>query len=185
MDRLTEVGLGQDYDSMTLSRTTDAWLTAGVDLQARVVRALDGVTAHVDVIGSSSVLGLLAKPIIDLAVGLTHDQPVTATESRLETDGWISRGDAGADGGHVFVLEARPRRRVAHLHVVTFEGDAWRDYLLFRDLLRRSPEARRRYEAVKVELARHGPVDRKAYAAGKSDVVASLLKWVTDDVQQG
>lgn len=175
MDRLTGAGLGLDYDSMTLRRTTDAWLAAGIELQRRVLDVLDGVTSHVEVVGSSSVLGLLAKPILDLAVGLTDDQPLPPTATRLENDGWIYRGDAGADGGHVFVLEARPRHRVAHLHVVRFEGEAWRDYLRLRDLLRRSPDARERYEAVKVALAPRKPIDRKAYTIGKTEVIASLL----------
>jgi GrpB-like predicted nucleotidyltransferase (UPF0157 family) len=175
VDRLTEVGLGQDYDSMTLGRTTHAWLAAGVELRDRVLHVLDGVTPHVEVIGSSSVLGLLAKPIIDLAVGLTPHQPLRPASSRLEADGWIYRGDAGDGGGHVFVLEARPRHRVAHLHVVTFSGHAWQDYLRLRDLLRRSDDARQRYEEVKVALAQREPVDRTAYTMGKSDVVASLL----------
>jgi GrpB-like predicted nucleotidyltransferase (UPF0157 family) len=176
VDGLIEAGLGQDYNSMTLRRTTEAWLVAGVDLQRHVLRALDGVTAHVEVVGSSSVLDLLAKPIIDLAVGLVDDQSLAPITGRLTSDGWIYRGDAGADGGHVFVLEARPWHRVAHLHAVRFEGEAWRDYLRLRDLLRRSPEARSRYEAVKAQLAQREPVDRKAYTVGKAEVVASLLQ---------
>lgn len=175
MDRLTKAGLGQDYDSMTLSRTTQAWIAAGEELQRRVLSVLDGVTSEVEIVGSSSVMDLLAKPVLDLAVGLTDQQPLSPTETRLVADGWVYRGDAGADGGHVFVLETRPWHRVAHLHVVQFEGVAWRDYLRLRDLLRRSPDARESYEAVKVELAQRQPIDRKAYTAGKTEVVASLL----------
>jgi GrpB-like predicted nucleotidyltransferase (UPF0157 family) len=178
VDQLIEVGLGQDYDSMTLARTTVAWLAAGEELQDRTARILDGIANHVEVIGSSSVLGLLAKPIIDLAVGLSPDQPLAPVAKAVEADGWIYRGDAGANGGHVFVLEARPWHRVAHLHVVTYDGDSWRNYLRLRDLLRRNPEARQRYEAVKVELAEREPVDRTAYTIGKTDVVTSLLRAV-------
>lgn len=161
---------------MTLSRTTEDWLAAGNKLHNRVLRVLEGVTDHVEVIGSSSVLGLLAKPIIDLAVGLTGDEQLPPARTRLEHDGWIYRGDAGADGGHVFVLEARPWHRVAHLHVVTYERQAWRDYLRLRDLLRQSPEARIRYETVKLDLAQREPIDRTAYTIGKTEVVASLLQ---------
>jgi GrpB-like predicted nucleotidyltransferase (UPF0157 family) len=176
--RLTEAGLGQDYDTMTLSRTTEAWLAAGVALQEHVARILDGVTAHVEVIGSSSVLGLLAKPIIDLAVGLPSDRHSSLMATTLERDGWIYRGDAGPHGGHVFVLEDRPWHRVAHLHAVTYDGVSWRNYLRLRDLLRRSPDARSRYEAVKRDLAMREPVDRKAYTIGKTDIVAALLAGV-------
>ena len=167
MDRLTEAGLGQDYDSMRLARTTQAWLAAGAELRSRVARVLDGITPNVELIGSSSVLSLLAKPIIDLAVGLAADQTLASAATRLEAGGWIYRGDAGADGGHVFVLEARPWHRVAHLHVVGHDGDQWRDHLRLRDLLRRSPHARERYEAVKLELVQRTPVDRKAYTHGQ------------------
>jgi GrpB-like predicted nucleotidyltransferase (UPF0157 family) len=178
VDRLTEAGLGQDYDSMQLARTSEAWIAAGAQLRCHVVDVLDGITAQVELIGSSSVLGLLAKPIIDLAVGLAAKQPFAPVSTRLDADGWIYRGDAGADGGQVFVLEARPWHRVAHLHVIEYASDQWQNYLRFRDLLRRSPAARARYEAVKTELAQLclRPLDRKAYTNGKTEVVTSLLR---------
>lgn len=175
VEGLTRVGLGQDYESMTLGRTTQAWLDAGAGLQRHVVRVLDGLTTRVEVIGSSSVLGLLAKPIIDLAVGHLDGQPLAPIATRLTTDGWIYRGDGGAEGGHVFVLEARPSHRVVHLHVVGLSGAAWRDYLRLRNLLRRNLDARTRYEAVKTDLARRDPVDRRMYTVGMTEIGAALL----------
>jgi len=174
MDVLTAAGLGLDYDSIRLDRTTEAWLVAGIELRNRVAGVLAGVVADVEVIGSSSVLALLAKPIIDLAVGLDANQCLPAVMARLEAAGWIYRGDAGSAGGQVFVLETRPWHRVAHLHVVEHDGN--RNYLRFRDLLRRSLDARERYEAVKLKLAEPDPGDQKAYTIGKTEVVTSLLR---------
>lgn len=176
MDFLTTAGLGLDYDAIRLDRTTDAWLAAGAELRNQVAEALDGLVTEVEVIGSSSVLGLLAKPIIDVAVGLDATQSISPVTARLQAEGWIYRGDAGSDGGHVFVRETRPWHRVAHLHVVEHNGSQWRNYLSFRDLLRRSPEARERYEAVKLALAGRQPTDRRAYTSGKTEVVTSLLR---------
>jgi GrpB-like predicted nucleotidyltransferase (UPF0157 family) len=185
VNRLTEIGLGLDYGSVQLSRTAEEWLAAGLELRGRVLDALVGVTTHVEVIGSSSVLGLLAKPILDLAVGHTIDQPLAPTATRLEANGWIHRGDAGTGGGHVFVLESRPWHRVAHLHVVTYEGEAWRNYLCLRDLLRRDHHARERYEAVKVQLVQDESVDRKSYTLGKTTVITSLLEQASRMPSQG
>jgi GrpB-like predicted nucleotidyltransferase (UPF0157 family) len=178
VDVLTGASLGLDYGAIRLDRTTEAWLFAGSVLRDQVVEILDGVVSDVEVVGSSSVLGLLAKPIIDLAVGVAVDQLLAPVTMRLEAAGWIYRGDAGDNGGHVFVLETRPWYRVAHLHVVERDGHQWRNYLRFRDLLRRSLAARKSYEAVKLRLAEEVRDDRKAYTIGKTEVIHSLLKGV-------
>jgi GrpB-like predicted nucleotidyltransferase (UPF0157 family) len=175
MADLTAVGLGLDYHEIRLGKTTDAWLAAGAELRDQVAHTLGSAVADVEVVGSSSVLNLLAKPIIDLAVALKADQPLSVVTGKLESAGWIYRGDAGERGGQIFVLEARPWYRVAHLHVVEHDGVQWRNYIRLRDLLRRSPAAREKYQAVKLRLTEQDHADRKAYASGKVEVVSSLL----------
>jgi len=176
VDALTTAGLGLDYDTTRLGRTTEAWLVAGSTLRDRVEESLESHAEGVELIGSSSVLGLLAKPIVDLAGGLSSDHHLPMVTKRLEDAGWIHRGNAGDNGGHVFVLEARPWHRVAHLHVVDYGGLQWRSYVRFRDLLRRSSEARDQYEAVKLRLVEEHGGDRKAYTEGKSATVSLLLR---------
>jgi GrpB-like predicted nucleotidyltransferase (UPF0157 family) len=175
VDEWTGAGLGLEYTELRFGTTTQEWLRLGAGLGDRVRRCLCGLVADVEIVGSSSVLGLLAKPIIDLAVGLTAQQGLTPVIDALQADGWIYRGDAGSQGGHVFVLETRPWFRVAHIHVVAYQGPEWRHYLQFRDLLRRDPAAREKYAAVKLKLLDQAPSDRNAYTAGKTDVVVSLL----------
>ena len=172
---LADVGLGLNYDSLLLDRTTPDWVDAGARLRREVADRLAGFAAGVEHVGSSSVEGLLAKPIVDLAVGLTTDQELTPVRERLELAGWIYRGDAGAQGGHVFVLESAPWHRVAHAHVVEHVGEQWRNYLRLRDLLRRSPGARQRYEDTKLRLIDETGDDRIVYTEGKTAIVASLL----------
>jgi GrpB-like predicted nucleotidyltransferase (UPF0157 family) len=176
MEALDAVGLGLDYHELRLERTTEAWIGAGAGLRDQVAALLGDRVAGVEQIGSSSVLGLLAKPIIDLAVGLGPDDDLAPVSELLQGSRWIYRGDAGEDGGHVFVLETRPWHRVAHLHVVGHDQAQWRNYLRLRDLLRRSPEACRRYEATKLRLVEECGEGRKAYTDGKSTVIASLLR---------
>jgi GrpB-like predicted nucleotidyltransferase (UPF0157 family) len=175
MDRLTDLGLGLDDDTVRLKRVSDSWVDAGRQLADAIAALLADTVAAVEPIGSSSVCGLLAKPIVDLAVGLGPDQQLAPVGDRLGAAGWIYRGDSGSQGGHVFLLSARPGRRVAHVHVVDHDGEQWRNYLSLRDLLRRSPDARSRYEAVKQQLWDDVGDDRDAYTDGKSSVIRSLL----------
>ncbi|GAB7051270.1 GrpB family protein [Catenuloplanes indicus] len=175
MDGLVAAGLGLARGTVRLERVTAAWIAAGEALREGVSRTLGDAVAGVEVVGSASVPGLLAKPIVDLAAGVQPDQEPDPVAVRLASAGWLYQGDAGDDGGLVFVLESGPGHRVAHLHVVPFGGRQWRNYLCLRDLLRRSPEARLRYETVKRDLHRRYPEDRAAYTNGKGDVVAALL----------
>ena len=154
------------WDSTTTSCGWTGQLSAGSQRAPRwrdhVVAIPEDDAAGVEQVGSSSVLGLLAKPIIDLVVGLSRHHDLGAVRTRLEAAGWIYRGDAGDHGGHVFAREVRPWHRVAHLHVVDHGGTQWRDHVVLRDLLRRSSDARDKYEAVKLRLVEELGDDRKA-----------------------
>ncbi|MFN8157150.1 MAG: GrpB family protein [Candidatus Nanopelagicales bacterium] len=172
---MVDAGLGQDA-RLTLERTTEAWLAVGSDLRDHVAAVLAGTAVAVEHVGSSSVLDLLAKPIVDLAVGVASDSPVEPVIEALTADGWIYRGDAGEEGGHVLVLESEPGVRVAHLHVVPYAGDQWVRYLALREVLRGSPQARQEYEDVKLRLVAEVGGDRVAYTEGKTDVVLELLE---------
>lgn len=176
---MVDAGLGQDA-RLTLDRTTEAWLAVGSELRDHVAAVLAGTAAAVEHVGSSSVLDLLAKPIVDLAVGVAADAQVDPVIEALTADGWIYRGDAGDEGGHVHVLESEPGVRVAHLHVVPYAGDQWVRYLALREVLRGSPQARQEYEDVKLRLVAEVDGDRAAYTDGKTDVVLGLLERATD-----
>jgi GrpB-like predicted nucleotidyltransferase (UPF0157 family) len=135
----------------------------------------------VEHVGSTSVDGLVAKPIVDLAVGIEASQEFDPVRSWLERDGWIYRGDAGGEGGHVFVVESQPWFRVAHVPVVPFAGEQWVNYLRHRELLRESAAARQAYETTKLQPANTVGNDRMAHTDGKTDgktdVVRELLGW--------
>ena len=95
---------------------------------------------------------------------------------RLEGLGYIYRGDGGDEGGHLFVFESQPDIRTIHLHVVEHGGVQWANYLRFRDLLRGDFDLRNRYAALKQELAKRFPADRKSYTASKHNFIRGILK---------
>lgn len=120
---LAGAGLGLRKGALRLERTTGGHVEAGEAL-ARAVAA--GVGAAVEHVGSTAVVGLLAKPIVDLAVAWPPDAPLEALHTTLA--GWSYQGDSGDQGGHLFVLESEPWVRVSHLHAVDAGGRQWRRY---------------------------------------------------------
>ena len=150
-------GLGLQYGTVRLVPAEDAWASIARALAADISRVLDGHAIEVEHIGSTAIPGLLAKPIIDLAVALRPGTVVEEIAEPLSGLGWIYRGDAGEDGGWVFVMDDAPWHRVAHAHGVPFGSSQWVRYLQLRDLLRQSAAARQTYAEASSASRRASP----------------------------
>ena len=104
-------------------------------------------------------------------------EDLPTVDALLIEQNWIYRGDAGADGGHLFVLESTPWVRVSHAHAVLHDDAQWRRYLHFRDYLRSNAQARAAYAATKRQLLDElGPEEsRRTYTERKNEIVSTLL----------
>ena len=126
-------------------------------------------------VGSTAIPGLSAKPIIDIAAALPPAADVAAIRASLCELGYIDRGDAGGDGGHLFVRDRTPGVRTHHLHLVGADDPQWRNYVRFRDRLRSDPRACAEYGSLKASLSRQFANDRRAYTAAKVEFIRSIL----------
>lgn len=157
------------------------------EVQARQVidllrRVLGAAACDIQHVGSTSIAHISAKPILDLAVGMKDPEQVFAFAEELERHGVIFRArDTDKDGGLLFVMgDFAADTRTCHIHVVVWQGEAWYNYINFRDYLNARPEQARRYEICKRELAGRYGTDRERYTAGKAPVIARLLKRAAD-----
>ena len=175
MDRFASSELGLDRGTVHLVESQPGWAAVAESVRDELAFALADSAISIEHIGSTAVPGLVAKPILDLAIGVRDDIDPLTLRPTLERLGWQFRTDAGDEGGLVFVLETQPRHRVAHVHVVVHGGSQWRNYLQLRDRLRIDAGARNTYRAAKLSLGERFPSDRAAYTAGKASVIRSLL----------
>jgi GrpB-like predicted nucleotidyltransferase (UPF0157 family) len=114
-----------------------------------------GPTVTIEHIGSTSVPGLAAKPIIDLLVGV---QSLTKAKSIYmgpllalgytyipEYETWLP--------GELFFRKGMPGPWTHHVHVMEPSNPRWQDFVLFRDYLRSRPETASAYGSLKKSLA--------------------------------
>lgn len=167
--------LGLKHGTVRIVPYDPLWVQAFVEARALLADALIALSCEIEHIGSTSVPGLVSKPILDIAVGVPPDGKTEAALWAIRCLGYEYRGDAGADGGHILVRESALLVRTHHVHVVESGGEQWRSYLLLRDLLRRDARSRTAYGEEKLVLAQRHPEDRSAYTAAKSEVVRRLL----------
>ncbi len=126
-------------------------------------------------VGSTAVPGLDAKPIIDLAAAVASVGVTPQCRQPLGELGYLDRGDAGRDGGYLFVKEAAPEVRTHHLHLVAINNPEWRTYLQFRDMLRADETLRARYGELKNLLQKRFAQDRRGYTNAKQEFIRDIL----------
>lgn len=135
-----------------------------------------GLLLEVEHVGSTTVPGLPAKPIIDIVAGVSSRETIPVLAEILTTSRWIDLGDKGESGGHLFVKESEPEVRTHHLHVVVYGDLQWRSYLAFRDRLLDDESLKEQYAALKRDLLSTFVEDRSAYTKGKARFVRSVLE---------
>lgn len=151
------------------------WLEIGEKERLDVLSVAGSLITDVQHVGSTSVPGLSAKPIIDLVAAVENLDMISDFAARLEELGYEYRGDSGEQGGHLLVKESSPGVRTVHLHVVRYDDMQWNNYIKFRDHLRGSDSARKEYSELKQLLAKRFVGDRVSYTNAKDEFIKQLL----------
>jgi GrpB-like predicted nucleotidyltransferase (UPF0157 family) len=147
------------------------------------LRSVFGEKARIHHIGSTSVVGLSAKPVIDILVEVPDIRRVDRLNGQMEALGYEPRGEFGLPGRRYFSREAEGER-THHVHVFKADTAEARRHLAFRNYLRTHPAAAEEYGRLKSQLALRYPEDIQGYMDGKNDFVkeveAQALAWDLD-----
>lgn len=134
-------------------------------------------------IGSTSVIGLKAKPIIDIMPVVKHIEKVDSCNEQMTEIGYEPLGENGIKGRRFF--RKGGDNRTHHVHVFQMDNkDDINRHLAVRDFLQIHSEEAERYGNLKEKLAKQFPSDIDSYANGKDAFVKDLEKkaqiWYKD-----
>jgi GrpB-like predicted nucleotidyltransferase (UPF0157 family) len=149
-----------------------AWPEDYAHLEKEIRTALGGRVLRLEHVGSTSVPGLAAKPIIDLVLEVADSSDESAYVPPLEARGYVLR--IREPGWYEHRLLKTPGVE-GNLHVFSAGCEEIDTMILFRDWLRAHRDDRDRYESVKRELATRVWKYRQNYADAKTDVVLEIL----------
>ncbi|MCM3734418.1 GrpB family protein [Bacillus cytotoxicus] len=160
---------------------TTNWALQFTEEQKIITNIIGDVTIAIEHIGSTSVAGLSAKPILDMMVGVRNFEDIDVYIEPLKT----------IEYGHVFHQEF-PNRRffrkglwragTHHLHIYQYGSEEWNHNLLFRDYLRNHPNVRLQYEQLKKELANKHRFDRVAYTNAKAPFIVDVIQKAKNEI---
>mgnify|MGYP002623806528 CR=1 FL=1 len=172
-------GVGMSPDRMVLTLDHERWahfFEAETQLIATALQELSPIIEHV---GSTAVRGLLAKPIVDVAVVVGGVEDLEGAVAPLQTLGYLDRGQNGDDPLRRYLVLEVDQRRVAQLHVWTETAAAWREGVAFRDLLRTRDDLCEAYALEKRRVAAAVGWDKRGYSLAKGVFVGQILdRWI-------
>lgn len=152
-------------------------------LQKLIDEHLGELVQRIEHVGSTSVPGLAAKPVIDMDVVIESRDILAQVIERLAGLGYVHKGDGGIPGRESFDREGVNVPRdgkgtewiTHHLYVCAQDSSELARHLFFRDYLRQHPEAATAYAQQKRELALRYHDDRIAYTEAKTEFVYTIL----------
>ena len=154
------------------------WKQDFQNIKAEIEDALGDLALSIEHVGSTSVEGLSAKPIIDIDVVIEDRLILDDVILALKKIGYTHEGDQGIEGREAFKYQGKEHLRKHHLYVCAKDASELRRHIGFRDYLRNHPEAVAEYSRVKTEGAIKYPYDIDGYIAYKSDFIEQIYEII-------
>jgi len=164
--------IGLERGTVTLSPHREEWHELFAGERKRIRTTIGDRLLAVEHIGSTSICGIAAKPILDIMIGTPEFEAELPGVGALEAIGYEYKRENGVPNRHFF---GKGVPRTVHLNVFRFGGEFWLSHLAFRYYLKNNGDAAREYEQLKLSLAEHFPNDRESYTNGKLAFVEKVL----------
>lgn len=145
----------------------------------KLLEALGDYIIDIQHIGSTAISHIMAKPIIDIAIGLNSWENVGKVKEKLIENGYYYRENAG-DSNRLFFAKGEETRRTHYLHVYEFGSLGWKNHIYFRDYLNTHKEYREKYNELKLGLQSLYENNRDMYTKRKAKFISEVLEQKCD-----
>jgi GrpB-like predicted nucleotidyltransferase (UPF0157 family) len=170
-------GVAATFGRVLIADHDPGWADRFAEQSAVVSVALEPwLAGPVEHVGSTSVPGLAAKPIVDMLAPVRSLADARGAVAALEPGDWLFWPDDPNGDWRLWFLHPTPEARTHHLHVIEHDHPQAVAMLAFRDALRADPVLRDDYVDLKRRLASEHTDNRNAYTNAKSAFVAETLR---------
>jgi GrpB-like predicted nucleotidyltransferase (UPF0157 family) len=175
------------HSGIEIIKFDQRWTMSFNSIKQVINNSLGDLIIGIEHVGSTSVQGLGAKPILDIDIVIENYDVFPNVIQGLEKIGYFHQAEWSFEG-----REAFGRKDIStpwngegtqwmehHLYVCNKDSKELARHLAFRDYLRRNPQSVIEYEKVKRDLA-NTVKDRTSYTSGKTEFINKILEKVVE-----
>lgn len=151
------------------------WAQRFESLKLEVAAALGECLLTLEHFGSTSIRGIVARPIVDMIGTVRTLSSLDEVLGARLPSHFKNLGENGVTGRRYLVISNAGGEPQAHVHLFETGHPEYTDRILFRDYLRADEAVSKEYEALKVDLAERYKDDPVSYWKGKADFVIAVL----------
>lgn len=166
-------GLGVPHGKVRLAPHDPRWNTLYLEEKEKLVGLWKDKALDIQHVGSTSIPNILAKPILDIVIGVEDLSASDAMQPAMAGIGYDYPRDVGIPADLIYG-KGTPRTHL--VHVVVLNSSQWHQYIVFRDTLCAHPSIAAAYEKLKRELAQMYGDDRAKYTEAKGDFVGDVMR---------
>ncbi len=168
--------LGLKRGTVKLVPYNPEWARLFQEEKQALQEALGDIALGIEHVGSTAVPGMLAKPIMDIAVAIDRLDNYERCTPLLEKLGYSFMRDQRKTQGSILFVKGPEEKRTHYLKLVALDSDTWREYLLFRNYLIEHLDKAEEYTQLKERLFSEHRGVREKYTEDKSDFVQEILQ---------
>ncbi|MES5896430.1 GrpB family protein [Bacillus cereus group sp. RP43] len=160
---------------VVIEKYNPKWKDDFFQISKMIKNYIGDLITDIEHVGSTSVEGLPAKPIIDIDVVVEDIKLLPQIIERLESFEYIYQGECGVPGRHAFQREFEEDIKY-HLYVCPKDGIGYIEHIALRNCLRQNNKLRNEYAQLKIDLSEKFKFDVDSYCEHKSPFIDKVLK---------
>lgn len=167
--------IGLHKDSVAVCPYTKEWAVEYQKEEKILKELLKDINCRIEHVGSTSIPGLSAKPIIDIAIGTNTTEEIFEVAKVLENAGYDML-DEFEKKGEILARKGTPECRTHYIHIQKIGSPYWNDFVYFKKYMLDHPDAVKDYENLKCALSVKFANDRKNYTKAKHEFISGILE---------
>ena len=165
--------IGLKKGIVKLHRYDTRWRNSYLREKNNLKKILKNNFVEIEHVGSTSIPQLVSKPILDIAVGTKNKSQSLKCRKILKNSNYHYRGELHRE--EFFFAKGSENRRTVYVKIIIYNSKNWKNYIFFRDSLRKNKKLVKEYAQLKKELSKKYGDNRPEYTKRKGWFIRKVL----------